>query len=254
MRRHGPFPLLRWARYRPVFQCKGQGKRVFKTSTAQRAEQRQKAQTRKAEARAAAMVEYTEKHPALLVWLRAASKRNADRGGTFDFPQKMLEAIVQYGELTDKQFAACERLMQRDQERATAADARRATAPALDVSKLTAAFAKARSVAAADGEGVMFLKLRLDTFEFTPDRSNAAEVWVKEAGVWLGKTEGGKFTRFRACNDEQQARIVAACADPEAAARAYGLRFGSCSCCGRTLTNAESRALGIGPICRSKFF
>jgi len=41
--------------------------------------------------------------------------------------------------------------------------------------------------------------------------------------------------------------------DPSAAARAYGLRTGQCSICGRELTNAESRARGIGPICAERF-
>lgn len=36
----------------------------------------------------------------------------------------------------------------------------------------------------------------------------------------------------------------------EAATRLYGLELGVCGVCGRTLTNAESRAGGIGPVCR----
>lgn len=34
----------------------------------------------------------------------------------------------------------------------------------------------------------------------------------------------------------------------------FGKRFGICCCCGRELTNPESVALGIGPICRGKAF
>lgn len=40
----------------------------------------------------------------------------------------------------------------------------------------------------------------------------------------------------------------------EAEAAAYGHETGACMCCGRTLTNPESIALGIGPICRDKWF
>jgi Family of unknown function (DUF6011) len=36
------------------------------------------------------------------------------------------------------------------------------------------------------------------------------------------------------------------------AARRYGIELGKCSRCGRTLTNEESRAYGIGPECRNK--
>lgn len=34
----------------------------------------------------------------------------------------------------------------------------------------------------------------------------------------------------------------------------FGLDFGICACCGRVLSNPESIAAGIGPICRSKYF
>jgi hypothetical protein len=40
--------------------------------------------------------------------------------------------------------------------------------------------------------------------------------------------------------------------DPEAAMRRYGQELGSCGHCGRTLTDASSRAAGIGPICADK--
>lgn len=41
--------------------------------------------------------------------------------------------------------------------------------------------------------------------------------------------------------------------NPLEAARRYGLELGICSDCGRTLTNAESREYGIGPVCRGKW-
>ncbi len=47
------------------------------------------------------------------------------------------------------------------------------------------------------------------------------------------------------------ARAIAA--DPMAAMLRYGVEIGSCGHCGRTLTNDESRALGIGPKCRKGF-
>ena len=42
--------------------------------------------------------------------------------------------------------------------------------------------------------------------------------------------------------------------DPEAASRTYGREIGACGRCGRVLTNDQSRAEGIGPICASKGF
>lgn len=41
-------------------------------------------------------------------------------------------------------------------------------------------------------------------------------------------------------------------ADPKAAMIRYGQELGECGHCGRTLTDAASRAAGIGPICASK--
>ncbi|MEY3470016.1 MAG: Caulobacter phage CcrBL10, partial [Actinomycetota bacterium] len=47
--------------------------------------------------------------------------------------------------------------------------------------------------------------------------------------------------------------VQSAAADPYAAAKLYGQNTGTCSCCGRELTNSLSISLGIGPICREKF-
>jgi Family of unknown function (DUF6011) len=46
-------------------------------------------------------------------------------------------------------------------------------------------------------------------------------------------------------------RIIAA--NPLEACSLYGREIGACGVCGRTLTNEESRRLGIGPVCRSRF-
>ena len=37
-------------------------------------------------------------------------------------------------------------------------------------------------------------------------------------------------------------------------ARDYGVRYGVCAACGRTLTNPESIEYGIGPICRTRYW
>lgn len=81
----------------------------------------------------------------------------------------------------------------------------------------------------------------------------AGALYVKESGTYLGKIMGGKFIASRDCNADQSARIVAAAADPERAAVAYGKLLGSCSCCGRELSDPESVARGIGPICAANW-
>lgn len=42
-------------------------------------------------------------------------------------------------------------------------------------------------------------------------------------------------------------------AGPQSAAERYGRELGKCGICGRTLTNDESRARGIGPICAESY-
>ena len=55
--------------------------------------------------------------------------------------------------------------------------------------------------------------------------------------------------RNRATKTEILALIAA---DPETAMNRYGQELGECGDCGRTLTDAESRRIGRGPICRNK--
>jgi len=108
----------------------------------------------------------------------------------------------------------------------------------------------------ATSQGIKRPKLRLDTFVFAraPDTGrNPGSIYVTENQAYLGKVTEGRFYAVPACDAETSGRIVSAASDPHAAAKAYGQRTGQCSCCGRELTNAESIALSIGPICRDKF-
>jgi hypothetical protein len=208
--------------------------------------------------------EWVHEHRAESEWMTEAARRNEERRGNFDFPQAMLTALAKYGSLTDNQLAAVRKCMardaQRDEARARAADAEANTVkPVVDVTKLEAAFQRARDSAAQDREGLKFLHLRLDTFIFSPAGArsrNPGAIYVKEnldESVYLGKIQGGRFSRSGDCTDDQERRIVAAASDPATAAKAYGLRTGSCSICGRELTNRESINLGIGPICAARW-
>jgi hypothetical protein len=77
----------------------------------------------------------------------------------------------------------------------------------------------------------------------------------------LRESKRGKRYLVAQLSDEErmvpwaEALIVARkiTADPMAAMLRYGQEIGSCGHCGRTLTNDESRALGIGPKCRKGF-
>jgi hypothetical protein len=75
-----------------------------------------------------------------------------------------------------------------------------------------------------------------------------------------GRWQGWTFVDAMASDDrwpiKDRARkaeiLTAIAADPMAALARFGQEIGSCGHCGRTLTDAESRARGIGPVCLSK--
>lgn len=75
-----------------------------------------------------------------------------------------------------------------------------------------------------------------------------------------GKWTGYVFVKVQASDDfhnirgrEAREHIVNEIAkDPEAAMLLYGRELGKCGHCGRTLTDEDSRARGIGPICAGK--
>ena len=74
-----------------------------------------------------------------------------------------------------------------------------------------------------------------------------------------GKWAGWTFVKVQASDDlfpvkgEARRPILEAIAqDPAAAAALYGHELGVCGVCNRTLTDEESRARGIGPVCAQK--
>jgi hypothetical protein len=101
-------------------------------------------------------------------------------------------------------------------------------------------------------------KLRIG--DLTISRKNGeAYCWIKHSACdrVVGKIEGnGTFALFSRPG-VNQADLLAALLDiekdPEAAAVLHGKLSGNCSVCGRDLTDPESVARGIGPICAGKF-
>ena len=74
-----------------------------------------------------------------------------------------------------------------------------------------------------------------------------------------GRWQGYTFVTQQVSDAEYPVRggrknlvLAAVAASPQAASVRYGREIGKCGVCGRTLTNEESRAAGIGPICRGE--
>lgn len=225
----------------PCFKCKGEGKIGYKTSAETREGSRASAAKRKSDK----IMAFTAAHTQEVNWMFAAANRG------FRIAVDLLEGFNRYGDLTEAKLALIQRFMAEDKARAEQREALKRDAKVVDVSKIEEAFAVAM------GNQVKKPKLRLDAYRFSAvtEGKNAGSIYVKEieSGEYLGKITGGKFFRVRACTDEMEARIIAAAADPRAAAIAYGRREGACSVCGLTLTDHESIDLGIGPICATKW-
>lgn len=89
----------------------------------------------------------------------------------------------------------------------------------------------------------------------TPDGTKFYKVTRPTEGKWTGYTfldvqAGADFWPIKAVASKV-AILAAIAADPDALAR-YGRLLGVCGVCGRTLTDAESRAKGIGPVCEGR--
>lgn len=234
------------------FQCKGAKGWNRKTSPEARqraAANREAAKVRKGDA---ALAAFAVEHPEAAAWI-------ADRAPSFGFALSMQEAVRKWGHLTPGQLAAVERMIVGDRERAErkAREAEEraaavASAPEVTVAKIEDAFASAKS------KGIKYPKLRLASFKFSPapmTGRNAGAIYVKRVsdGEYLGKIAGGKFVKGYSCEAVEADEVVKAASDPMAAAVAYGKQYGSCSCCGRELSNQASIDLGIGPICAGKY-
>jgi hypothetical protein len=237
---------------RKCFACKGEGKFVRRTSPEQRAKAKQRyaeAKATKEADRLSAAKAWAAEHPEQAAWIKES------RLNGFEFAQAMHDALLKFGGLTEKQQATVDRLTAQSQERkarwAEEKAKKEATAPLIRMDKIEEAFRSALSEGKTTG-----LKLRLDSFAFSPAPSrgaNAGAIYVKENGVYLGKIAGGKFLATRDCSADTAKRVIKIAADPKAAAIAYGRRTGNCACCGRLLTAEGSVELGIGPICAEKW-
>jgi hypothetical protein len=232
-----------WQGRGQCFACKGRGQTTFARSAEDRAKDRAKRAAKKEKAR----LDWANAHKAEIDWMYA-------KAPTFSFARSMVDAVAQYGELTENQLATVQRLMAADAERSARFAAERAEREA-NAPKVSAE-AVETSLRTALSNGLKNPKLRLDTFTFSLAKAhskNAGAIYVTEDGEYLGKIVDGKFVRVWACKPETETRVVCAASNPAAAAEAYGRRTGSCSCCGRELTAADSIARAIGPICASKF-
>jgi len=200
----------------------------------------------------------TKTYPAAFAAFEAANPDIAAwwTNTTFEFALSLRDQVLRGKVLSERQFAAAMKCVESNKAR-MAAKAAPIQAVSVDIDLVEKAFANAQ------GNGLTKPKMRLlggdqaFVISIAPAHGrNAGSLYVKRQSddAYMGRIFEGKFIRSSTCSDADQKDVVAACSAPEHSSVAYGRRFGTCSCCGRELTNALSIELGIGPICRGKFF
>lgn len=225
----------------PCFACKGTGTKSFKTPREQRVKARANANARREKTAASRLDEFKSSHPEIFAWLD---------GNTFAFAVAMREAVERYGHLTDKQEAACLRLIAKRDAAKAAADERVSAAKTISLDAINAAFASASSKLKKPRLTVAGLVI----YPAKADSPNAGALYVRSRDrVYLGKIVGGRFIRSRECTAEQETNLLEVAQNPKDAAIKYGRMTGSCAICNRPLEAGESIARGIGPVCAERF-
>lgn len=170
-----------------------------------------------------------------------------------DFASSLVQQYDRKRSLSDRQLDAAERMLAKIAATRAEKAARAAAAPSVDLTRVHAMFAKAmasghkRPVYRAAGLSLSLAPL---------SGRNAGSIYVKddETGDYLGKvTEDLRFNPLRTAPEWAAEALSRIARDPSTAAVEYGRETGRCSCCGRELTNPDSIALGIGPICKDRW-
>jgi len=173
-----------------------------------------------------------------------------------DFASSLVQQYDRKRSLSDKQLDAAERMLAKiaaTRAAKAARDEARTQVPVERLSAIHLMFGRAmdggqkRPVYRAAGLVLSLAPL---------SGRNSGSIYVKDAetGDYFGKIDDHLVYRAVHTAPEWAADALSRIArDPSAAAVEYGRETGRCSCCGRELTNPDSIALGIGPICKDRW-
>jgi hypothetical protein len=241
------------------FACKGKGHKTFKTSTETRANAAQK----RLDTKETRWADFAERNPLIAQWIIASAPR-------FDFAANMKLAVMTYGDLTEKQMAACQKGVVRDEEyrtrKSTQATVDAVAAPVQGYPNLKSAFD------ALLQKGVRKAQMTVGEINISLaslSGRNPGQIYVKDQGQYVGKIVNARFFPTRDASADLVARLIKIEADPRqavidharmtaeriAAARLQGDTQYSlpCGCCGKDLTDPVSVNRGIGPVCAAKW-
>lgn len=226
------------------FACGGKG--FFYTSPYERQKRKQAAHNRKADAILKVQQVFDAQYPGVIDMAREFAR-------TSEF---MRDLVDQYGRgklLSERQVEAIRKFAAKRAEfQAQRSAEREKLAAEVDLAPIHAMFDKAREA------GLKRLQYRAEGLIIKPAPSfsaNAGALYVKTTDdLYIGKVVGNKFHPNRDATQSNKEALLNIAKNPVDAAKAYGKLTGSCSCCGRTLTDPTSIELGIGPICAEKWF
>lgn len=228
------------------FACKGRG--FFYKSTADRYKERAKRAQKKVDTLTAAKTAFNAEYPEVIEGLRSLMSWN-------NFAASLVEQYEARGTLSDRQVEAARnqirKAAERDAQRAAAKAEREANAPVVDLANVRALFETAKSNGLKK-PGLWFGDLKIS--EAPAHGANAGALYVKQHGEYAGKIVGDKFkAAWGVKEDAILPDLLAIAANPADVLRVKGKETGRCCCCGRELSDPESVAAGIGPICASKW-
>lgn len=173
--------------------------------------------------------------------------------GTFDFLLDMrekLDATSKYEQKLSKgQVEAVLKCKARDDERVKEQAEKRKLGTAIDLTVLPTGTTR-YAVENMEGD-LTFIKV-----DHLDDGKWAGWVFVKQV---VGGADDRNLPRLGSQKPGAlyqgtfERLLLKVLADPVGAAQRYGLELGECSVCGRTLTDADSRAAGIGPKCAERY-
>ena len=220
------------------FACRGRG--FFLTSSHSRKKAKQARVTKLSDTKDAFMAEHEE----LVLKLVSFSTWNS-------FARSLMSSFEMYGGLTDKQIAAPNNLVIKIEEsRSIKRGYDQVENISVDISSIREMFDRAggSSNSKYRAEGLVISR--------APDSGrNKGYLYVQTDKMeYLGKIdEANNFMPVG--KDIDAAKGLASIAkNPKEAAMAWGVKTGRCSCCGKTLTDPQSIAAGIGPVCAGRWF
>lgn len=161
-----------------------------------------------------------------------------------DFAYSLLNQYHRKGALSERQWDAAERMIQKVKQ---TAKHKQDMTRAVDVSRIKELLLNAKV------KKPVFRAAALAFSLAPPHGKNAGAVYVKRGPDYQGKIVGSMFVPAASCATDTPDNVVAVARDPRGEAVKHGKLTGVCSCCGRQLTDPISIEMGIGPICASNW-